>query len=85
MGSIITSRPKSRKIDSGKYSLSKKEEPRTHEVIIEGSYSGFVHPANQLSGYQGGSTEDQRKGITRGLIKKTDKSFSPFRHLQQTD
>ena len=81
MGSIITSKPKSRRIESGKYSLNKKEEPRTHEVIIEGSYSGFVHPANQLSGYQGGSTEDQRKGITRGLMKKTDK----YRILQPTD
>ncbi len=40
MGSMITSRPKHRQIDSGKYSLNKQEEPSTHKVIIERSYTG---------------------------------------------
>ena len=32
-------------------------------VIVESSYTGSVHPANQISGYEGGSTEYERKGI----------------------
>ena len=66
-GSHYTS-PRSRMIESSKYSLDPPARAYA-DVIIESSYSGSTHPSNQTSGYQGGSTEYERKGILPSSFK----------------
>ena len=53
------------KTGSGKrMKISERNTPRRPQVIVEGpTYGGFVHPANEISGYKGGSTEYERKGV----------------------